>query len=593
MKQHGGVAGLSLYLLPGKFFPKKKKETAGVSTQAPITRSECEANCDHSVNKKNCVKNTQAKKQEGGPGSGPHSDKSSSKAGEQEGVYKGIRIHSDKPNQVYGLHTGGTMGPFVDEAHLKNHIDKYYSAGQKQSKRESGRVGFTGRIKEASKTEKNGDGRRFNVTLLQEGLGNFSDAFYYTASAIESCVPLYEGKKFFVDHPTTTEEQDHPERSVKDVAGYFENLRVDKDSDGRSNLAGDLVLINGPSVDHFRSLMLEEIDYATKHPNSSLVGLSINANGDFDTAPIEEFIESEEIPESCLAKLKEAQAMGITQVKPVREMKSAFSCDLVTEPGAGGSINTLLEGAKKMAMKQEEEECKKEAGAKPEQDGQKKDGGASGGDEGHADADQDKALIAQQLKKHLGLSDDQEPSEEEEAAMHQAYTESKAMGLEHEEAMKCAGHNLMMAKHLQAKQKQEESDGTKDGADTFSKKAKTVGGPGSVPAKDQKESAHGSRDVKLAAEVASLRAKLDAMELKEHTETKLRESKLPMAATKKLRECLVGVRSKKEVDEKLNTFKEAYRLGGEANGGEFILGVEKTNRDDSAEGLSFADCLEE
>lgn len=471
------------------------------------------------------------------------------------------------------------------------HDGKMKSCLKPRTKRESATIGFTGRIREAAAEAKQGDGRRFSVTLLQEGLGNLSDCYYYTAGAIDSCVKLYEGKKFFVDHPTKLDEENHPERSVRDVAGYFENLRNDKNEDGRSNLAGDLVLINGPSVDHFRSLMIEELEYAKKHPESSLIGLSINANGDFDTIPLDQFLETENIPDSCLEKLKEAQAMGITQVKPVREMKSAFSCDLVTEPGAGGSINTLLEGAKSMAKKidSKEDEAKVPPQAEAGSDGG--DSGAGGGD--HPDADQDKELIAQELKKHLGLGDDDQPSEEESAMMHQAYeAASKGMGMEHEEAMKCAGYNLKMAKHLQAKQA--EADGKDEGAPAFGAKAKAPGDAGSVSKKDQVESNKGGhRDVKLAAEVASLRTQLDALELEKFTDISLRESKLPMAATKKLRECLKGVRTKKEVTEKLNVFKEAYRLGGEADGGGLILGAEKTTGADSGEGMSFADCVQE
>jgi hypothetical protein len=298
-----------------------------------------------------------------------------------------------------------------------------------------------------------------------------------------------------------------------------------------------------------------------------------------------------------MAKLMEAKAMGITEIKPVREMKSAFSCDLVTEPGAGGRIDTLMEGAKmakQKQAKQEEDGDLNKAKQKQAGDGDGGAGGKDGGaDGGHADADQDKALIAQQLKKHLGLDDDSDPSEEEEAAMHQAYEESKAMGMEHEEAMKCAGYNLKMAKHLQTKQTEASSDGKGEGGDAFKPKPKPVGGAGAVPAKDQVESNRGNHDVKLAAEVASLRGKLDAIELRDHIDSSLRESKLPMAASKKFRECLKGVKSKKEVTEKLNVFKEAFRLGGEADGGGFILGAEKTNGAGSDDGMNFADCVEQ
>lgn len=509
-----------------------KQETAGTSTQPQLVRKECEAGCDHSTKFKNCVR---------------------------------------KPKETH---------------------------------RENAGVKFTGRIKEAaSAASDNATGRRFNVTLLQEGLGNLGDCFYYTAAAIESCVPLYEGKQFFIDHPTKSEEEDHPERSVRDVAGYFENLRVDKDADGRSNLAGDLVILPGQSVDHYRALMLEEIDYSKKHPESSLIGLSINANGDFDTVPIDMFMQTESIPESCKPKLMEAAAQGITQVKPVRVMKSAFSCDLVTMPGAGGSVNTLLEGAKKMAKQEKvtkEEEAKKEAQAGGDDKAASGDkGGSAGGDAGHADADQDKALIAKELKKHLGHADDSEPSEEEHKLMGEAYQSSMEMGLSKEEAMKCAGYNLKMAKHLQGKQAKQEEAGKDDGdkddtkeAGSFDVKPKAVGDAGKIKDQHAESAKPRNSEVKLLAEVTALKAKLESLELEKFVDTSLRESKLPMVATKKLRECLKDVRTQKEFTEKLNVFKEAYKLGGEADGMGFIVSVEKQGGG-SSDGLSFADCKEE
>lgn len=457
---------------------------------------------------------------------------------------------------------------------------------KKETRRESAKVKFTGRIKESGVTTK-GDGQRFRVTLLQEGLGNLADCFYYTAQAIESCPPIFDGKKLFVDHPSSIEEEIHPERSVKDVAGYFENCAVEIDDSGRSNLVGDLVVMPGVSFDQYRALMLEALKYEKKHAGQNLVGLSINANGDFENVQLDTFLESENIPETCKPKLIEAAAAGITMIRPVREMKSAFSCDLVTEPGAGGSINSLLEGAKHMSKekdkeaKQKQEEAGGDAGAPSDKGG------------GHDDAAQDQQMIAQMLKKYLGHGDDSEPSEEESALMKQAYGESKAMGMDHEEAMKCAGYNLKMAKHLQGKKP---ADGGMGDEPKQESGAEAPGDSGSVPPKDQKtkESNRAPHvDVKLAAEVAALRAKLEKRDLEDFIEASLRESKLPMAATKKLRECFKGVKNQKEVSEKLSVFKEAYRLGGEADGGGFVLSAERTNNESGESGLSFADCVEE
>jgi hypothetical protein len=70
-------------------------------------------------------------------------------------------------------------------------------------------------------------GARFRVALIQEGLGNLRDGFYYTKQALESAVPAFEGKKAYADHPSRSEESDRPERSVRDIVGHYENLKLE------------------------------------------------------------------------------------------------------------------------------------------------------------------------------------------------------------------------------------------------------------------------------------------------------------------------------------------------------------------------------
>lgn len=107
-----------------------------------------------------------------------------------------------------------------------------------------------------------------------------------------------------------------------------------------------------------------------------------------------------------------------------------------------------------------------------------------------------------------------------------------------------------------------------------------------------KQSDRGNRVVALVGEVARLRQEIDAWKLRDHTEKVLRESKLPMQATKKFRECLKGVKSIKEVNEKLALFKEAFSLRGEASDGSFIIQAEKQSDVESGSDLDFSDCVE-
>lgn len=494
------------------------------------------------------------------------------------------------------------------------------SKKQKQSESKTGSLRFMGRFRElsAQPDQNSGQvGKRFRVTLLQEGLGNFSDAFYYTPEAIQSAAQLYEGKKAYIDHPSETEEIDRPERSVKDILGYFENVSASTDGTGRAALLGDLVVLPDTSLDRFRALMAESISFSEKHPTEELVGLSINASGDFQTTPIDQFLKEFQVPESCKPKLLEAMQRGITVIRPVTEMKSAVSCDLVTTAGAGGEINQLLEGEKKMEKKEmEKKEAEKKEADKKEME--KKEAGEGGGldhpagqepgagaqpakDEpganpegGHPDAAQDEELIQKMLSKYLGDGF----SQEDKQMMSEMYQNAmEACGGDEKSAQDMAGHSMKMAKHMMSKQagapSEADAGGYGDGKGLKAKSPNPVSGS-EAPKKDTHiESNRGHDTVKLVAEVARLKQVVESYELKEAVETGLRESKLPMAATKKFREtCLKGVKTSKEFQEKLAVFKEAFSLGGEADTSGFVFGAEKQGIAGGEGGFSAAECVE-
>ena len=96
-------------------------------------------------------------------------------------------------------------------------------------------------LRESDGIDGSSDGKRFRVILIQEGMGNLRDCFYYTKDCLKASAPLFEGKKCFADHPNQLEEQIHPERSTKDVLGYYENCEYAED-DGRGQIQADLVL---------------------------------------------------------------------------------------------------------------------------------------------------------------------------------------------------------------------------------------------------------------------------------------------------------------------------------------------------------------
>lgn len=183
--------------------------------------------------------------------------------------------------------------------------------------------------------------KTFRVILLQEGLGNLRDAFYYSKEALESAVPIFTGAKIYADHPSMIDEESRPERSVRDILGHFDNLAVEETEDGRCNLMGDVNLVPGQAYDWARGLMLHAIENEKKFPQKPFIGLSINASGDADPTAIDDVISG--APESAKPKLIEAKEEGIDSVKVVRVIKSAVSCDLVTEAGAGGAILSIIE----------------------------------------------------------------------------------------------------------------------------------------------------------------------------------------------------------------------------------------------------------
>lgn len=180
---------------------------------------------------------------------------------------------------------------------------------------------------------------RFKVILLQEGLGNMRDAYYYSKEALESSISVFTGSKIYADHPSSLEEETRPERSVRDVLGHFENIQVEE-SDGRSILTGEVCILADKPFEWARGLMRHAIEHSKKFPEKNFIGLSINASGDAEELPMEEALKI--APEGAKAKLIDAQSQGITTVKIVSKINSAVSCDLVTEAGAGGMFLSVI-----------------------------------------------------------------------------------------------------------------------------------------------------------------------------------------------------------------------------------------------------------
>lgn len=434
---------------------------------------------------------------------------------------------------------------------------------------------------------------RFKVALIQEGLGNLRDAFYYTREALETGVTAFEGKKCFADHPSRSEESDRPERSVRDIVGHFESVRLEERDDGAAMLCADLVMLPDPAFGWARALVRHALDYSAKYPDQEFIGLSINASGDAETLDMETFIREGKIPSGAKPKLIQALEQGITNVRVVNAIGDAVSTDLVTEPGARGKVLELLETERDDSMKRkvkavEGEKKLPESEVKPVEEAKpaiiaKEDGEEEEKPEGedHADAEQDKALILDMIKKHMGEACEGMEAEGEKAA-HQAYEAYREMGKDHEEAMKCAAEAMKLAKHMAAKV-EAEGEAKQIEAEDESEK--------------EEEVKHSESVVKLTARIAFLERELKKRELADMLDKKLSESKLGRAETDKLRALIGTPKSEAEITKTIETFKEAFTMG--KGGSEsakplaslFVTSTEKTESVAGKAKVSFADCV--
>lgn len=195
-----------------------------------------------------------------------------------------------------------------------------------------------GRIFEAEKTKDGGT--KYPVIIISQGLGNLADKNYYSEAAIKSGVSVYEGRKAYFDHPTPTSEREMPNRSVRELAGHYENVKAEKDDQGLWALKAEFVPLK--NKEDVTGLLDHAIAYKKKYPEKDYVGISINGDGEGEVMPWDDFINTHK-PKSV-----EMEKLGKIEGSPINvivKLTDAVSADLVTEPGARGRV--LLEQEKK------------------------------------------------------------------------------------------------------------------------------------------------------------------------------------------------------------------------------------------------------
>lgn len=517
---------------------------------------------------------------EGGKGSGPHKDQG---AFDSKHPYSsGEKVHSsghtkDEAHALVGsMRADGTHASSWHQSGPKTGASSKYFVTVPSGHKESQKVSSNLQCRLLEGDAK--DGSRFKVCLIQEGLGNFKDGFFYTREALEQAVQdeVFEGKKIYANHPSVLDEENRPERDVKEVLGHFENCTFEE-VDSRGEIHADLIIPDGDAFDWARAMAEHAVKYADKYreSNKEFVGLSINASGDAKEEEIDEVMKT--APEACLPKLQEAKENDVTAVMVVSEINNAVSVDLVTEAGAGGKIIKLMEEAKSMSKVKKVVKAKENAGG---------DDATGGGD----DAAKDAALINQLIQKHMGDKGADGMDEEEKASVHESMKNYAEAGMAEEEAMKCAMAQHKMEKHM--KQKKEGAGKTppppppkKDDADD---------GDDGATDHEEKEVAESAKSVvALSGRVAFLEKELTKERLAKHVDKKLSESGLPMKATKLFVKEAKSFKDEKDFDSKFAIFSAAYNVEKD-DSFTFVPMTEKSNGNNQSEsGADFSDCADD
>lgn len=164
-------------------------------------------------------------------------------------------------------------------------------------------------------------GEAIEVCIISEGPGNSHDGHWYTGEAVESGVTVFDGAKAFMDHPSADEQETRPERSGRDIVGYYRRPRVVVESDGRKALFAtfELAVPEDPTkesdiVKQTRGLIETAVRHAKEFGSAQpFCGISINADGEERPAEIDG-----------------------QEYRAVTRFTAATSADLVTFPAARG-----------------------------------------------------------------------------------------------------------------------------------------------------------------------------------------------------------------------------------------------------------------
>lgn len=156
--------------------------------------------------------------------------------------------------------------------------------------------------------------REAEIVILEEGPGNKARKCWYGPEALESGREIFRGCQVYSDHPSSSEQRDLPERSVRDLVGRIKETWIARNpQNGRAQLRGILKINEGRDFDWVASLVKESIK-AGEEGYPPVAQVSIHADGDITP----KVIEGE-------------------KYNYVSTIKSAVSVDIVTKGGIRNS----------------------------------------------------------------------------------------------------------------------------------------------------------------------------------------------------------------------------------------------------------------
>ncbi len=148
------------------------------------------------------------------------------------------------------------------------------------------------------------------IVVVESGF-NTSKERYYPKEMLARDFQMFEGVKMYADHPTEKEDEERPERSIRDWVANLINVSIGE----KGEILGEAIIV--------KPWLQETLAELRDKGLLNQMGVSINAIGEGPEEPVE--IEG-------------------VMTRVVEKIVAVRSVDFVTEPGAGGAV-TMYEAA--------------------------------------------------------------------------------------------------------------------------------------------------------------------------------------------------------------------------------------------------------